>query len=199
MEIKNVVAMSVIGLLVGCSGSGSSSDSPGQSGDYLNYGGQSYSLRTGLDVAYKPSDHHSKSELALTDGSFYQFQLIFISSFTPVWVWRARGGSVWIRGDFLSPGTTTDGLRAGTYVYQSEDVDENSQALADVFFFNDARMGVDINNDGYIESDDNEFLDVVGGTVTLTESGTRLIVEFSVQLENGVSVSGSYSGDLAHV
>ena len=69
----------------------------------------------------------------------------------------------------------------------------------ETWFFKKGKFAIDLNNDGQIESDDDEFLEVTGGTMTLTTSDTFYTVEFNWTLENGVNTVGSFSADFDQV
>lgn len=64
-------------------------------------------------------------------------------------------------------------------------------------FFKDGKFAVDPNRDGSVETDDNEFPDTTGGTIVLEQSGDEYRLDFTFELENGIKVKGSYSGDFA--
>lgn len=96
-----------------------------------------------------------------------------------------------------SPGTAA--LSGGRFSYASRNTDEDDPALASSFFFKKGKFAIDLNNDGQIDSDDDEFLDVTGGTMTLTVSGAFYTVEFDWTVENGVNAAGSFTGDFDQV
>jgi len=164
----------------------------------LTYGGSSYELTHGFEetFSYRPvqsGDTHSVAEFQVADASFSQTTLLVSGS--PIIIWRPNDASVWFRADLHSPGG--DGVASATFDYVSDAVDEDGPLVADKHFFNEGRFGVDLNNDGDIDSDDNEFLDITGGSITLNRLDTSAltnVLQFNVTLSNGVPISGSFEG-----
>jgi hypothetical protein len=66
-------------------------------------------------------------------------------------------------------------------------------------FFFDARLAIDLNGDGQVESADGEFLDVVGGSVNVDIVGPEYVVSFQFELENGRSAQGAFRGDFIQI
>jgi hypothetical protein len=104
---------------------------------------------------------------------------------------------VWLRASIHTPGPGE--FTSATFTYEPESTDEDGPAVAGRNFFQDGSFGVDINNDGAIESADGESLDITGGTIAISKSGEIYSVSFNISLENGVDVSGTFSGDFLTV
>jgi len=165
----------------------------------LNFGGTTYALTTGFEETfrYRPDsgDNHSQAEMSVADDVFliFIFQPIGLSpGFT---TWSPAEETVWLRADLFAPGG--NGVVTGTYNYVPDSTDDESASLIGQSFFQDGHVHVDINGDGEIEDDDNEKLEITGGTITIERLGNTTRMTFNVTLENGVPVSGSYEGSFA--
>ena len=169
----------------------------------LSYGGVVSPLTHGFEerFRFRPTvttdstevlDTHSSGQFQVADAVFSETQinLAFGGTLT---VFRPNDATVWLRADLYSPGG--DGFTSATFTYRSDSLPENSPDVANTFFFNDGRFGVDIDGNGDIDSDANEFLDVTGGTITVTRmADTRAAMSFDVLLSNGVTLTGSFEG-----
>jgi hypothetical protein len=161
----------------------------------VNYGGQIYALSAGLEEVFRPDDNHSSSQLNISNGEFYSVQVPLMGQLKLIW--RARNATVWLYVNMYSPGTAA--LSGGTFSFAPRNTNEDDPVLASSYFFKKGKFAIDLNGDGQIESDDEEFLNVTGGTMTLTVSGALYTVEFNWTLENGVNATGSFSGDFSQV
>lgn len=92
-----------------------------------------------------------------------------------------------IYAEMFSPGEQFSFV---TYSFSSLDVDEGE--LAGNAFFNNAFVGFDVDRSG--EVDEDERLDVVGGTIEFTGILPDIELQFSVTLENGMLAQGHYTG-----
>jgi len=180
-------------VLLACSSEDSSNED--KTDNQVNYDGTTYELSAGLEEVFQPDDNHSSSQINITNGEFYTTQVVLFGNLT--WIWRAREASVWLYVNMYSPGTTE--FSEGTFSFAPRETDEDDPALANTYFFKKGKFAIDLNNDGQIESDDNEFLEVIGGTMTLTQNGAVYTVTFNWTLENGVNATGSFTGDFNQV
>jgi len=165
------------------------------SSNSLLYGGQPYALTHGFEeqFRFRPTvgDTHRASEFNVADGEFF---VTTITTTTPVvQVWRPRSASVWLRVNLYSPGP--DDFASATFEYEPDDTDEDGPLVSGRYFFQEAVLGVDINGDGDIESDDAEFLDVIAGSISVVKDSPITTFTFELNLENGVAVSGAFAGD----
>ena len=91
------------------------------------------------------------------------------------------------------PGEET--FTSATFGYESNSVDENGPGVAGKAFFNEGVVGIDLNNDGTIESDDGEFIDITAGTISVERlTGKNARMSFNVTLANGQNVNGEFQG-----
>jgi|GEM_PF-6002571 len=194
LRIASIVTYLVFFVLLQSCSNSDNDDSSNNNDDAITYLGQSYSVNKGLEEVYKPGDNHYKSGFNISDGEFYSVQVNIFGNIDLIW--RVRNGSIWIYGDLFSPGT--ENLSSGTFSFAPGNVDEDDPALAQKFFFSDARVVVDLNNNGDFDKDV-EFFDVVDGTISVEVSGGVYTMTFNLSLENGESVKGSYSGDFTQV
>lgn len=165
--------------------------------DAVTFEGSTIPLTHGFEEAfsYRPTqrgDTHSASQLQVADDEFTP--LVITSPITgALTIWRPVDATVWLRADLRSPGG--DGIQSATFEYEPDSVDENGPGVAGRHFFNEARFGVDLNGDADIDSDDDEFLDVVGGTIELEWLGGREArFTFDLQIEGGRTAVGSFEG-----
>ena len=167
--------------------------SPG--GNSLSYGGIVYSLTHGFEreFSYRPEQFgstHLTSEFSVADAPFVQ--TIIDGALITTVLWRPHDATVWLRADLHSPGG--DGFQSATFSYEANSTDDQGPLVAGRFFFNEGRFGVDSNEDGSIDSDSNEFIDITAGTITVERLDGAVRMSFDVTLANGVDVVGSFSG-----
>lgn len=161
----------------------------------LSYGSVVYSLTHGFEeeFSYRPDqfgDTHLTSEFSVADAPFVQ--TIIDGALLTTVLWRPNGASVWLRADLHSPGG--DGFQSATFSYVDNSVDDQGPLVADRFFFNEGRFGVDVDENGSIDSESGEFIDITGGTITVDRLDGAVRMSFDVTLANGVDVVGSFSG-----
>ena len=104
---------------------------------------------------------------------------------------------MWIYVNVYSPGF--NGLTDGTYIYKPRSTDKNDPSLADVQWFKKGKVAVDLNNDGEIESKDDEYLDITGGTIKVKVTGDEYTIDFNVKLENRETAVGSIKDDFDQI
>ena len=193
---------------VSCGGGGTAVDNSSQTDppspalvNTLIYDGREFALTHGLEEVFRSSTNHANSELNIAND---EFALTVIDvGFRRTEIWRPRDETAWAYFNINSPGPNatigTSGLKAGTYEWQPDSVDENSTAMIGRSFFFDARLAIDLNGDGQVESADGEFLDVVGGSVNVDIVGPEYVVSFQFELENGRSAQGAFRGDFIQI
>lgn len=162
----------------------------------LYYGGIIYPLTHGFEevFSFRPEtrgDTHMAAQFQVADS---MFEPLFITTgLTDLTIWRPRFASVWLRADLYSPGG--DGFESATFTYEPNSTDVRGPLVANKFFFNDGRLGIDTNEDGSIDSEFNEFFDIVDGTISIERMGEPTRMTFDVTLEDGVNVRGSFTGN----
>ena len=164
----------------------------------VNYGGQEYQLTHGLEEQFRfrtvqGNDTHRSSQINIANGEFFSTILLSPSAV----IWRPRAATVWLRASIHTPGPGD--FTSATFTYEPDSTDEDGPTVAGRNFFQDGSFGIDINNDGAIESADGESLDITGGRINISKSGEIYSVSFDISLENGVDVSGAFSGDFLTV
>lgn len=162
----------------------------------LSYGGVVYQLTHGFEEVFEfrpqqSGDTHLTAEFEVADAPFVQ--TIIDGTLVNTVLWRPNDATVWLRADLHSPGG--DGFESATFTYEPDSTDEQGPLVDGVFFFNEGRFGVDTNQDGSIETESNEFFDVVGGTISVDRMGNfNARMSFDITLEDGVDVTGSFTG-----
>lgn len=200
MKFVYYISMLVIIAFLSCSNNSDSPDDDASgSNNSIKYANKDYKLSKGLEEVFKiqqtKGDKHSGSQLNITDGEFYQTQVSISGNLN--WIWRTRKANIWMYVKMYAPGF--DGLTDGTYIYKSRSVDKRDSEVENNHFFKQGKVAIDLNNDGEIESDDNEYIDITGGTISVKVTGKIYIVDFNVKLENGESATGSFEGDFDQV
>ena len=191
----------ILALLIAFLGTVScSDDSSDESGkddvkNTIKYGSESYSLTNGLEEVFKLDDNHSSSQINITNGEFYSTQVVISGNLNLIW--RARNASVWLYVDMYAPGF--EGLSSGTYAFRPKNTDEDDPALIDIHFFTEGKFAIDLNDDGNIESDDNEYIEITGGTIKVEVKGGEYLLELNLTLENNENVSGTFGADFDQV
>lgn len=123
------------------------------------YDDLTFDFSTAMEQHYEERDFHSKSRMHL--GGDAAFSLFVDYGFlVNVQRWVPVGSAVHLTVTLFAPGE--DGLTNGTFEFMPDDTDEDSAQLANTRYFTDGRIGFDLTN-----SDDREYFDVTGGTVTL--------------------------------
>ena len=168
----------------------------------LSYSGTAYLLTHGFEEAFRfrptrpgdPTtvlDTHVTSQFEVADALFSITQIIV--SGNTISIARPNDASVWLRADVHSPGG--EGFETATFEYRPDSVDERGPEVSGIFFFNEAAFGIDTNGDGRINSDDNEFIDVTGGTITVARmANTTASMSFDLTLADGTTLTGSFQG-----
>ena len=166
--------------------------------NFLSFGGVIYPLREGFESrSIGNLESHKGSFFRLADVPFEQISLTFDINAFPITYWTATGATVRLSAQLYSPGRTGNiGVDGGTFTFEARDTDDLGPEVTGRFFFNDVSFGVDIDNDGTIDRDANEDIEVTGGTISLTRiSENGSLVTFDLILANGVSVTGSFENE----
>ena len=161
--------------------------------NFLSFGGVIYPLRNGLEgMSRSDLESHQASFFRLADVPFRQVILHGDINQFPITYWVATGASVRLSAQLYSPGRAGNpGVDSGTYTFEARETVDLGPEVTGRFLFNEVSFGVDIDNDGEIDRDANEVIDVTGGTITLTRIiEDRALVTFDLILANGVSVTG---------
>jgi len=164
-------------------------------GSSINYEGVAYPLTHAIERPFNPipspGDSHLGAEYKFADAEFFIIP-VPVGSGGVINIWEPAGETVQLKADIYHPGTEPFGSAEFRHVPDS--VDEQDSEVAGVAFFNDARLRVDINQDGTVEGDD-EFIDVIGGTINITRLGNSVNrVSVNLDLANGTVVTGFYEG-----
>ncbi len=168
----------------------------------LSYSGAVYPLTDGFEQVFSFSperrgDTHQTSQFDVADAGFRPL-LIDVGVFDSLLIWRPDFATVWFRADLHSPGEAD--FTSATFQFESDDVDENGSEVAGRFFFNEATFGVDLDGVDGIDSDTDEFIDAVAGTITaIRGDGEQVTMSFDVSLEDGTTLRGNYSGSFPSV
>ena len=168
----------------------------------LSYSGTTYPLTHGYEEAFRfrptrpgdPTtvlDTHTTSQFEVANALFSITQIIV--SGNTISIARPNDATIWLRADVHSPGG--EEFETATFEYRSDSVDERGSEVAEIFFFNEAAFGIDTNSDGRINSDDNEFIDVTGGTITVARlANSAASMSFNLTLADGTTLMGSFQG-----
>ena len=168
----------------------------------LSYSGAIYPLTHGFEQVFSFSperrgDTHQTSQFDVADAGFRPL-LIDVGVFDSLLIWRPDFATVWFRADLHSPGEAD--FTSATFQFEPDDVDENGPEVAGRFFFNEATFGVDLDGLDGIDSDTDEFIDAVAGTITaIRGDGEQVTMSFDVSLEDGTTLRGNYSGSFPAV
>ncbi|MFK7855981.1 MAG: hypothetical protein AB8B79_17825 [Granulosicoccus sp.] len=144
-----------------------------------------YPLSAAIGDIWGVSGEHFNVNFTLTDGKFTIMETsidgVIHNLLTP-----ANASGIF-HAEMYSPG---EGFSFETYSYALDGADRNS--LAGIAFFEQAFIGVDVNNSGEVE--DAEVMPVVGGTIEFTGAIPDVELNFSVLLSDGQTVEGHYTG-----
>ncbi len=164
----------------------------------LSYGGVVYGLTHGFEeqFSFRPvqrGDTHSASNFDVADAKF-ELVTILANGLTPtLTIWRPNDANVWLRATLRHPGE--ERFTSAIFSYEPNSVDENGPSVAGRSFFNEGSFGIDINQNGSIESEDGEFIDITAGTISVERLlGNNARMSFDVTLANGENVNGEFQG-----
>lgn len=151
----------------------------------VSVGAIRYPLNSALGDIWGVENDHYNVDFTLTNGQFLvsrsEIDGVTHSLLVPV------QATATMFAELYSPG---DSLMFVTYSYSSLETD--NAALAGNAFFNRTFVGVDTNNSGDIEND--EKVDVIGGTIEFTGTLPDIELRFSLTLANGQTAEGHYTG-----
>lgn len=151
----------------------------------VTLGERQFALKSALGDIWGPGGDHYHVDFTLTNGKFLiaptEIDGVTHSLLVPV------KASATIYAELYSPG---DAFAFGTYSFSPAGVSGSS--LAGNAFFDSAYVGVDTDDSGDIESDEN--FRVIGGTFEFEGVLPKIELNFSVTLENGQMAEGHYTG-----
>jgi len=144
-----------------------------------------FPLKSALGDIWGVEGDHFSVDFTITNGKFLitptEIDGVTHSLLLPV----ESSATVYV--ELYSPG---DAFTFGTYSYSP--FGAGGGVLAGNAYFDEAFVGVDANNSGDVEP--NENLTVIGGTFEFSGDLPDIELRFSVTLENGESVEGHYTG-----
>jgi hypothetical protein len=158
----------------------------GPEGDsHLKLGERQFSLKSALGDIWGTGGDHYNVDFTITNGKFLiaptEIDGVIHSLLVP------GGASATIYVELYSPG---EAFSFGTYSFSP--FGAGGGVLAGNAYFDSAYVGVDSNESGDIES--NENFRVIGGTFEFTGALPDIELRFSVTLENGALAEGYYTG-----
>lgn len=184
------------GLLAACSVSSSSTvpKLPSNPNSGLNYANQDYVVTEGLAEIQGEQAYHYQVDFRLTDGDF-SFVLIpyYIGNFlyyTNDWI--SRNNSIEVFAELYSDGATSF-TTANFDFAANEDGSVGEPSRAGQSYFQNAYLAIDVNGDK--ETNEDEEIQVVGGTIILSGDAPNYTMSLDLQLTNGQPVKGSFQGD----
>lgn len=157
----------------------------------VTYAGQKYYLNTLLLKPQTQTLNHTIIELLISDGTPVQRLLVE----SPVLrLQELQNATIWLRMELYSPRNAGNSLNNGSYRSARSGEDLEGDALAGVAFFSNATLGVDLDGGGAIETTSGEVFDINLGSLDLNLVNPLAMLNFSLVLSNGVSVTGNYQG-----
>lgn len=151
----------------------------------VKVGGRQFPLKSALGDIWGIEDDHYNVDFTITNGKFLvaptDIDGVTHSLLLPV------DSSATIFVELYSPG---DAFSFGTYSFSP--FGAGGGVLAGNAYFDNAYVGVDSNESGDIES--NENFKVIGGTFEFIGALPNIELRFSVTLENGELAEGHYTG-----
>ncbi|UII27545.1 hypothetical protein LVD15_03685 [Fulvivirga maritima] len=130
-------------------------------------------------------------EFSLTNGSY---ELVEDSVDPDYFYFQVKGGTYDVNLDLYYPSASVFG--PGEYVFASEEMISDG-SIINTPFIDWAEIRLDLNNDGIYDGD--ETIAAVGGSVEVTGSDKEYTLFFELNLEDGRTLSGSFSGEFKYV
>ena len=175
-------------LLTSCSDDTDNAVDPASVQNEVRYNSTRYALQNGLLNNYGETANHFNIDFSVSDGAFTPFLANTGNGFL-ITLWSVSDATVEIAAELYSPGT--DGFRPGTFEYTSLSEQEvDSRSLVGQYFFNEAYVAVDLNND--IDLSEDEEIRVTGGTIRVSGTYPRYMLVYDLALANGATLRGSY-------
>jgi len=151
----------------------------------IDVGAHRYPLNAALGDIWGVASNHFNVNFTLTDGKFTitptTIDGVTHNLLTPV---KASGV---FHADMYSPG---DAFSFETYSYALPAA--NRESLAGIAFFDNAYVGVDVDDSGEVDEDEKQI--VIGGTVEFAGAVPDIELNFSVTLSDGQLAEGRYTG-----
>ena len=177
-------------LLTGCSDDADDAV-PALVQNEVRYNDTRYALQNGLLNNYGETANHFNLDFSVSDGAFTPFLTDTGNGFL-ITLWSVSDATVEVAAELYSPGT--DGFRTGTFEYTSLSEQEvDSRSLMGQYFFNEAYVAVDANND--IDLSEDEEVRVTGGTIQVTGTYPQYTLVYALALANGATLPGSYDDE----
>ena len=151
------LSLTMIGLLVGCSGDSDDPTTPEQE-NTLQYNTTAYPVDFGLLRFNGIATNHVSIRVGVTDGDYYPVD-IPNGNFTTT-LWPVEGGSIEVYAVLYSPGTET--FNNGTFTFDDRGRGGSKEAdLADQPYFSEAYVAIDTDGDNDLVN--SEEIAVTGG------------------------------------
>jgi hypothetical protein len=151
----------------------------------VKMGERQFPLKSALGDIWGTDGDHYSVDFTITNGKFLvsptEIDGVTHNLLVPV------EASATIYVELYSPG---DAFSFGTYSFSP--FGSGGGVLAGNAYFDSAYVGIDLNESGDIES--NENLRIIGGTFEFDGGVPDIELRFSVTLENGQSAEGYYTG-----
>lgn len=149
----------------------------------LEYNGTKYALKSGFVTDYGSDEAHYNYDFELADGTFDNEG-------------DSDNSTVEVYFELYSSGSSS--FKTGTFQFiTATDDDEITDAkFSNKNFFSYGDILIDKNSD--MEFDDNEVIEVTGGTVIVSGTARNYTVEFDVSLEDGKKAKGKFSGSFGY-
>lgn len=178
-----IAVVLIASVFTGCKKDNGDDELDTGSNNQLEYNGTKYPLKTGFVTNYGADENHINYDFIMVDGALGSEGEI-------------ENASAAIYLELFSAGTTA--FKMGTYQFitVSDDDDYGDAKFLNKNFFADAEIAIDKNGNKQI--DDNEFISVVGGTVTVSGTPHKYTVEFDLSLEDNKKAKGKFAGDFTY-
>jgi len=183
-------------LLAACSSSSSSNlpKPPSNPNTGLSYANQVYAISKGLAEIQGEQAYHYQVDFRLTDGDFSFISIpYYIGDFlyyTNYWI--SLNNSIEVFAELYSDGATSFTTASFDFAANADgSVGEPSRAGQN--YFQNAYVAIDVNGDR--ETNEDEEIQVIGGTIGLSGNAPNYTMSLDLQLANGQTVKGSFQGD----
>lgn len=164
----------------------------------LSYASSAYGLTYGFERVYSgylsSGRSHSEHEFCVADASFSAHYNTDIGLGSGGVSWYPDDESVLFCASLFVPVETN--FESASFNFSMDSVDEqNNPQFVGRYFFNKATLEIDSSRNGTISNDENEYLNVTSGSISVTRlSGDVAKMLFDVILDDGAAVSGSFEG-----
>lgn len=166
----------------------------------FTYDEKEYELKSGVindygdvDPLYSYEPTHFNYDFSITDGEYIFTEKSENSDYD---YFELKNASVEVYFELFYPSIST--FEAGTFEFISEE-EITVDKIKNKAFFSHVEVWFDDNGNRKRDEIEDRWIDAVGGTVTIAGSGKNYTLVYELQLENGKTLQGEFTGEFKYL